>query len=369
MKALGILNFEPSSVYASGLEEYRPISAASFLGRYRVLDFMISNFTNSGINDIQVYIKNHPRSTVEHVTSTSYNINNKRGHILMLTGEKVFENPIYNTDIASFIANRKFIEDKKEEYVIIAPSHFIFIQDFDELLDKHIESGNDISLLYQSISNANKAFELCTTLKFNDEGYVERLVLNNGKYKHRDLWLECAILSRKLFLELITKAQQTSSLYWFKDILDDQCENLKVGAFPHHGYVACMNTLKAYFKSQIELRKMDNFSSIISPKWPIYTKTNDTCPTLYEGEGKAISSLVGNGCLIHGEVKNSIIGRDTKIGKGAVVDHCVLLPDSIIGDGVHISYAVVDRYASVSLVKDIKGSEDSPLYVRRDEKI
>ena len=74
-KILGILNMEPAYVHVLGIEDFRPVSASSIFGRYRVVDFMLSNLTNSGINEIHVHIKNSPRSIIEHIQRTNYNIN------------------------------------------------------------------------------------------------------------------------------------------------------------------------------------------------------------------------------------------------------------------------------------------------------
>ena len=154
-KVLGILNFEPSYVHVRGLEDFRPISATSILGRYRVIDFMLSNFTNSGIESIKVFIKNRPRSTVEHIAHTSYNLNSKRGKIQLLHGDVNYQNnELFNVDTQAFKTYMEFIDVENPAYVVIAPSHFIFKQDFNEMLDYHIKSKNDITVLYHNTSNS-----------------------------------------------------------------------------------------------------------------------------------------------------------------------------------------------------------------------
>lgn len=212
MKVLGILNFEPSYVRLEGMDQYRPASASSFLGRYRVLDFMISNFTNSGIYNSRLFVKERPRSTIEHVNGTNYNFNVKKGSILILTGEKNYSNPLYNTDIAAFEANMPFLIDKEADYVVLAPTHYIYIQNFQEMVEAHVASGSDITLLTQQIHNADHLFSLCDVVKTDEQGRVISLDTNTGKYQHRQLYLEACVLSRELFVTLVKKARQTSSL-------------------------------------------------------------------------------------------------------------------------------------------------------------
>ena len=146
-KALGIINFAGNHINVRGLQFYRPVGAISFLGRYRVIDFPISNFSNSGIENIHVYVRRKPRSLAEHLgTGRHYNINSKRGRLHLLFAEEGMES-LYSNDISAYIDNIEVIESASSEYVIIAPSCMVFKQDFNALLNQHIESGADITLL------------------------------------------------------------------------------------------------------------------------------------------------------------------------------------------------------------------------------
>ena len=212
-RALGIINIEPSYVHVEGIEDYRPISATSFMGRYRIIDFIISNLTNSGVNNIEVQVKNRPRSTIQHIQRTDYNINTKRGHIRILHGEKPIPNEIYNTDVASLMANLKYFEEDNSPYVILAPSHFIYVQDFSKMLDYHIESKNDITVLYQNVNTANEDFLMCDTLDIDENKVITSIDKNLGKGKRAKVSLETYIMSKKIFIDMIYAALSTSSLY------------------------------------------------------------------------------------------------------------------------------------------------------------
>ena len=147
-RAFGIVTSSGTHIKVEGLQQYRPIGAFSFLGRYRVIDFPISNMSNSGIDRIQVYVKNKPRSLVEHLgTGRHYNINSKRGKLQLMFSQNSSENDVYNTDIAAFAENLEFIERMHEPYVIIAPAYMVYAANYSELLQAHIDSGADISLL------------------------------------------------------------------------------------------------------------------------------------------------------------------------------------------------------------------------------
>ena len=253
LNALGIINIEDSTVNIAGLQDYRPVSAISILGRYRVIDFMLSNMTNSGINDIQVYCPKQPRSLVEHLgTGLHYNINSKKGQLRMLFNENATGSDVYNNDILHFINNIQYIEENDKPYVIIAPTYMIYKVDFNDVLESHIENENDITVLYKSVDNAKENFIGCDCLTLEKDKKIISIEKNRGKYKNRNISLEAYVLSRSLFLDLIKLASKTSSLFWFKDILNDVIDEYKVTGFQVRGHVECVNTLSAYYKASMK---------------------------------------------------------------------------------------------------------------------
>ena len=169
-KAFGIINFAGNNIQVNDMQAYRPIGAFSFLGRYRVIDFPISNMSNSGIDVMQVYVRRKPRSLVEHIgTGRHYNINSKRGKLITLFQESNIDNGIYNTDIAAYMENLDCFDEINSEYVVIAPSYMVYTADYSAFLKTHIESGADITLMYHSVDNAKDHFPNCQTLNINKQ--------------------------------------------------------------------------------------------------------------------------------------------------------------------------------------------------------
>ena len=369
-KILGLLNFEPSYVNVTGLEDFRPISATSILGRYRVSDFMLSNLTNSGIDSVKVFIKRQPRSIVEHIQKTDYNINSKRGSIHLLFGEKDFSNnEFYNVDIQAFKTYMEFIDVEDPTYVVIAPNHFIFRQDFSEMVKHHIKSKNDITILYKHLNDTDKNYLMCDVLSLDKNKRVTEFHKNRGKYKAGDISLEAYVMDIITFKQLVEEASMTSSLYSLSDIIADCTRAMKIGAFQHHGYCACVSTLRAYYECNMNLSKENNLNKLMNDDWPIYTMTNDSCPTLYKKGAKVSGSLIANGCQIEGTVINSVIGRNVIIKENVVIKDSVVLPDSFIDKNVKLNCAVVDRKAIVTHIKDLDGTPENPIYVKRGDRI
>lgn len=363
-KILGIVNFEPSYCNVSGLEDYRPAAAISALGRYRIVDFPMSNFANSGIQSISVYIRHAPYSIIRHIQETNYNINSKRGEIKLYPPENVVSGDMFNTDLAAFSISLDDIAEKPVEYVVIAPSHFIYTQDFNKVIEEHKKAKNDVTVLYQIVNNADKNFLNCDELTLKGSR-VTAFSPNLGKKKKALISLETYVMSKELFLKLIEEGTKTSAAYWLKDVLADHVKDVKIGACVHAASAYCISSLMAYFDSSMHIRRENEVQALISAEWPIYTASFDAAPTLYQKNAKVKGCIVGNGCHIDGTVVDSVIGRNVTIKKGAVVKNAIILPNAVIGEDVKLEKVVVDKYAVVDKVKTVKGKDGEPAYVAR----
>ena len=220
-KAFGIVSSSGRNIYVDGMQDYRPIGAFSFLGRYRVIDFPISNMTNSNIERIQVYINNKPRSVVEHLgTGRHYNINSKSGKLQLLFSEHNNDNDIYNTDISCYLDNMESLSRMNHPYVVIAPSYMVYSIDFDQFLHTHIESGADVTLLYHAVDNAKEAYLTCNVLGLNRQKGVESIEPNHGNKKNQYVYMDTCVMKTELFISLIKEAKNLSSMYTLTDILN-----------------------------------------------------------------------------------------------------------------------------------------------------
>ena len=369
-EAYGIVTSSGNHFKVEGLEEYRPIGAFSFLGRYRVVDFPVSNLSNSNIDRIQVYVSQNPRSLAEHLgTGQHYNINSKRGKLQILFNQDSRVNEIYNTDIAAFRGNLGIIERMHQPYVIITPGYMVFKQNYAKLLEEHIASGADVTLLYHKVNNAKTAFRACDTVILNRQKGVKAIEKNPGTADDRNIFMDTYIMKNELFIELIRKAGTLSSIYTLRDMLNIENETLDIRGVQHKGYFAAITDFKSYYDANLELLDMKKANELFNDDWTFYTQTTDSSPVHYFEGAQIRNSMVANGCLIEGTVENSVIGRGVEIRKGAVVKNCVILGHSIIEEGIHLEYQVVDKWARIANIKELIATPDNPGYIRRDDVI
>ena len=367
-KAFGIVTSSNSHIWVEGLQNYRPIAAFSFLGRYRMVDFPLSNMSNSDIKRIQVYIGARPRSLTEHIGSgRHYNINSKRGKIQMLFTEHCSENDVYNTDIAAFADNLEHIHKMKEDYVVIAPNNMIYIMNYDRLLDAHIASGADVTLLYHSVEDADTKFLNCDYLDLNRQQGVLSIAKNRGGEAKRNIFMDTYIMKKDLFITLIHEAQNISSIYTLPQILNMSCDKLDVRGYEHEGYFAAITDFKSYYNANLSLIDFAKASELFREGWPIYTRTNDSAPTHYFDTAEVKNSVISNGCSIEGTVINSVIGRGCTIKKGVVVKNSVVLPDTVIAADTTVECQVIDKHSKILHCKELIGTIEKPGYIRRGD--
>ena len=119
----------------------------------------------------------------------------------------------------------------------------------------------------------------------------------------------------------------------------------------------------------MDIKNEKELSNIFSDDWPIYTATNDTCPTTYTKTSNVSNCVVGNGCIIEGTVENCVIGRNVVVKEGAVIKNSIIMPDALINKNVKMDKCVVDRLAIVTHIKALNGSDHAPLYVKRGDRI
>ena len=184
---------------------------------------------------------------------------------------------LYNNDIASYIENLEYIEQQLEEYVVIAPSYMIYTQDYNKLLNTHIESGADITLLYHSVDNAKEYFLNCYAVNLNKQKGVLSLEQNHGNAKNKNIFMDTYIMKKDLFIELIHKSRKTSSVYTLLDIVNASCEDLDIRGVSHRGYFAAISDFNSYYESNLSLTDIKTAQNLFVPDWPIRNSQKLCC--------------------------------------------------------------------------------------------
>lgn len=365
-KVIGIVNLHTTTSF-DGLTERRPSASVSFLGRYALIDFVLSNMSNSNIDTVGVLIQEKPRSLFKHLGGgDSWNFNSKAGGISFLYNEKYANNKKYNHDLNNLEENIHIIESANAKYVVIAPAHILTTMNYDDMITAHEKTGARITVAYQHINNGGETFIGAQTLKIED-GLIKSFAANKGVNNECDVSLETYVINKDALCDIIRDAKKASSFFKLKDALAYYASDKKINAYEYRGYARYVDSLENYYKVSLEFLNLDISSAVFKSNWPIYTLTNDTPPAKYLKDASVKKSFIANGALINGTVENSIIGRDVEIGTGAIVKNSIIFTGAKIAEGAVVVNTIMDKRSQVKIQKDLIGDPQTPLYVKEGD--
>ena len=368
-KVIGFLNLY-NSPNLGPLTEKRTLGSTSFLGRFALMDFPLSCFTNSGIDGINILVKDNFRSVSKHVGSLKTWVNNtKREMQNILLNEKGIRSPKDNTDLNCLLQNDWVLLDEKADAVAVLPAHIITQLDLRPVIEQHFETEADITLVYSSIDDANKTFSTSNLVKIKD-GLVTSYKKNNKTVKKANVSLETYIISHST-LQMILHSKELLGLKSLKRVIEKfvLSKAIKVYGYEYKGYARCFDSFKHFVDYSFELLDYDVFKTLFGKaqdkEWPIYTLTHNTPPTIYSDKAKVKNSFVANGAVVEGTVENSIISRYVSVGKGAVVKNSIILTGTYIDPGAKVINAVIDKYSHIASSGVVEGSENNPVYLEQ----
>ena len=358
---LGIINLDENKNRMNELVRNRTLAAVPLAARYRVIDFVLSNMANAGIEDIGIFTENKSRSLVEHLTNgRPWDLNRKKD------GLRVFnfgDNHPNIDDVHNFADNITYIEKSRKEYVLISPSYMICNIDYEEVVKHHINSGKDITIVYKNVDNANKNFIKCETVNISEERVIS-IGENIGREKNAKINMEMYVMKTSLFMDIVHECIKTGRYRKFKRYIENNLNKLDVGVYEFKGYLSCINSIKSYFNTNLGLLDQNKYKELFHNNNPIYTKSKDEPPTQYTKTSLVSNSIIGNGSYIEGEVKNCIIGRRVIIQKGAKLENCVVLDNSVIGTNVIMSNVIADKNSLIPGNRVIRGTENYPVTIQ-----
>ena len=248
---IGIINLDENENRMGELVVNRSLASVPIAARYRVIDFVLSNMTNSGINCIGIFTKNKSRSLIDHITNgRPWDLNRKTD------GLRVFnfgnDDPVYD-DVHNFAENIQFLNRSRKEYVLLAPSYMVCNINYKEILEYHKSTGKDVTMIYKKVNNADEAFGDCGVLNIDDAGNVISVGENIGKNPKANINMEMYILKRELFVDIVNECISSGMYRKVKEYIHNNLGSLSVGAYEFTGHLDCINSIKALYDSNIAL--------------------------------------------------------------------------------------------------------------------
>lgn len=351
----------------------RPIASTPVGGRYRIIDFALSNMVNSGFTNVGIFAREKYRSLTDHVGSgKDWDLSRKKGGLFVFSPENTKNKNIYSNkkgDIYNIFVNIDYIERSEEEYILIAPSYMVCNIDYENVINYHKKSGNDITIVYKQIDNANEDFEGNSTLHIDENGKVINVGSNIGAFNNANISMETYIMKRQDLIDNIYTLVSRGNCSYLQDFISEAVNRLNVGAYEHAGYLKCVNSVKSYFELNKELLNYDIANELLYSSRKIFTKEKNQSPTIYTENANVENSFVATGCIIEGTVKNSILFRKVHVKEGAIIENAVIMQNCTIDKDVELNNVIFDKNVSIGEGKILTGDENYPVIIEKNASI
>lgn len=373
--ALGIIFPNSYDAMVPELASERLMASIPFASRYRIVDFLLSSMVNAGIDNISLVVKQNYHSLMDHLgNGREWDLSRKNGGLNLVPPFSNRETKVYSGRVEALSSMVPFLKKQKEKYVVLSDANIAVNFDFKDLLEQHIESGADMTMAYTREGLPRDLLELDAdtknlyyTLKLKDDRVAE-ICVNSKDKGVQNLSMNIYVIEREMLIDQISDAYLQGGIYYERDILSKQLDKLDVRGYCFDGYVARITGLRSYFEESMKLLQEENEDALFGAS-PIYTKIRDDNPTRYMSCCKVKHITAADGCVIEGEVENSILFRGVRIGRGAKVKNCVLMQDTVIEDGASVEYVITDKKVVVSADKELKGTDTYPVYVEKNKKV
>lgn len=341
-----------------------------FGGRYRLIDFPLSNMVNSGICEVGVITKSNYQSLLDHLGSArEWDLARKKGGLYILPPFGNVESTLYRGRIEAIYGAMSFISHSSAKYVVMTDCDVITNIDYKPIVTQHIESGADITVVTHTKAYTSEELKTGTVFNTDEEGNVTSVLIQPALSGTCCASLNMFVISMQLLKDLVNDGIARGLVSFERNILQERCGELKIKTYEYNGYFSKLNSTSSYFKANMDIIDPENAKQLFVPKRAIYTKVSDNAPAKYDLDSVVTNSLVADGCIIEGEVINSVVFRGVKVGKGAVVKNCILGQGTVVGDGAQMSYMITDKDVTVMDKHVITSSAEYPLYVAKGESV
>ncbi len=365
VKIMGLISANYGDDAFGYLTAERTLVSLPFGGRYRLIDFALSNMVNSGIRAVGIITPHNYRSIIDHIgAGKEWSLDRKVGGLFILPGTsygiKHKESKFLLRDV---LENRIFFDRGKDDLVYVTSGNQIMNIDIRKIAEEHVAKGAGITLLYKNVEGSKKTHS--RFLEVDEDGKLCGVLSENpvdGK-----LFIDSFIINRKLaqsFMEWYGNADYLD----FMDIVAENLDKIEVDTHEVKGYVSIIDSVEDYVLANCDLLKDDIRKELLEGENKIYTKIQDAAPAKYKNGAKISNSIVTTGCVIEGTVENSILFRGVTVAKGAVVKNSIIMQRSVIEKDAVLENVITDKQVKISAGTKLYGTEEKPVIMAKQLK-
>ena len=365
---LGIIICNMHDELLSEITAHRTIGSVPFGGRYRMIDFSLSNMANSGIKDVGVVPSRNYQSLLDHLGSgQEWDMARKNGGLCVLPPYG-HNSGVYSGRMQAIAGIEDFVKKSTADTVVLSDSDVVANIDLLPVLEQHEKTGADITLIYKYTDVFPEGRE-CVALSFDESGRLFALWMKPELSGKQNIYLDIAIIKKPLLEQLISESKSRDEHSFVRFVLKSKASVLNIRGYCFSGWSNKLTGLKNYMDSNLALLNSSVRESLFPPERPIYTRVRDEVSAKYGNSAEAENSLITDGCVIDGKAENSVLFRGAKIEEGAEVYGCVLMHNTVVGKGAILRHVITDKNVVISPGETLCGSEKYPLYIPKGTRV
>lgn len=369
-KILGVIFANMHEDVVPDLTRQRTMGSVMFGGRYRLIDFTLSNMANSGVDEVGIITKSNYQSLLDHLGSgREWDMARKNGGLHLLPPFSNLTSGMYRGRLEALYGISDFIKCSDADYIIMSDCDVVTSLDYNKIFDYHIKSGADITAVYSTSNLDLEAAKHSNVFGIDGEGRITNVMINPQISGECNISLNTYIISKELLMSMIIDGAANGIYSFAKSILQQRCGDYKIMAYKHDGYFSKITSIKSYYDANMALLDTSSRKALFPENAPVYTKIRDNPPAKFAIGAKVRNSLIADGCIIEGTVENSILFRGAKVGKGSVVKDCIIMQDTVIGKNCEISCVITDKIVKITDRKILTGSANYPVYIGKGAEI
>ena len=367
--AIGVIFSNLHEENVPELVRRRTMASIPYGGRYRIIDFTLSNMVNSGITTVGLMTNNNYRSLIDHIGSgKDWDLARKDGGLILLPPFSEKHDKLYTTRLEALGSLTGFLHRRNEKYVVLTDCDGVAKINIADIIESHEKNNADITLVtHYGKVGARSDFML---VQSDEKGRVNDISLKPHVKEgtKADIFINMMIINRQFLLNLVEDSVTHGFTSFESDILIKQLDSLKIYEYKFEGYYAGIDSVSTYYKHNMELLEKEVRDELFGDR-DIYTKVRDSAPSKYGENAVVKNSLISDGCEIEGVVENSILFRGVKVGKGAVVRNSIVMQDNIIGQNTTLDCVITDKNVVVTDRKTLGGCATLPYYIPKGTRL
>jgi glucose-1-phosphate adenylyltransferase len=370
MKVMGIIFANDGSL--GDLTNKRTMASLPYGGRYRQVDFALSNMAAAGVRHIGIISRHHYQSLINHVgAGEEWGLELEEGGLEFLTPYAMSAIDSYRGKLESLHSAMDFLTyGSEDEYVIMTDSAILSNIDLKDVREDHIASGKDITVVTKTgIANGTKVLDLA--VKLDKKGEVEDIAVDYAAPKGYLASMDIFILSKKWLVQQVREHIARNLFHMDRDLVLGlwQKGQLSINVYQFPGVAMYNESLEEYFANSMALIDNKTRHDLFGYNHPVFTRVRDRVPSYY-GEGCSVeNSVLADGCMIEGEVKDSVLFRNVTVCAGAEVEQCIIMNDTCIGEGAQLKYVILDKDVTVRPGAKLFGTKKNPVTIKRGETV